>query len=87
MTASALDDVPGLGPTRKKRLLKEFGSVKRLRTLEEQELTALSWLPDPVAKAVYQKLHPLERATMGADSGDGGRGVGAWSRPMDDPPS
>ena len=31
MTRSVLDDVPGLGPTRRKRLLKEFGSVKRLR--------------------------------------------------------
>ena len=32
MTRSVLDDVPGLGPVRKARLLKEQGSVKRLRT-------------------------------------------------------
>ena len=31
MTKSVLDDVPGLGPTRRVRLLKQFGSVKRLR--------------------------------------------------------
>ncbi len=29
MTKSVLDDVPGLGPTRKQRLLKELGSVQR----------------------------------------------------------
>jgi len=64
MTTSVLDDVPGLGPTRKKRLLKEFGSVKKLRELSEEELTALSWLPDAVAGAVYRRLHGLDRATI-----------------------
>ena len=64
MTVSVIDDVPGLGPTRKKRLLKEFGSVKKMRELDEAELLALSWLPDPVAKAVFARLHGLERATM-----------------------
>jgi excinuclease ABC subunit C len=57
MTKSVLDDVPGLGPTRKKRLLKEFGSVKQLRTLAEDDLVGLSWLPDKVGHAVYAKLH------------------------------
>ena len=60
MTKSILDDVPGLGPTRKNRLLKEFGSVKRLRALEEAELLALPWLPDAVAGAVFAQLHPLD---------------------------
>jgi excinuclease ABC subunit C len=57
MTRSALDDIAGLGPTRKARLLKEFGSVKRLRALSEDELQALPWLPDAVAKATYARLH------------------------------
>lgn len=65
MTTSVLDEVPGLGPTRKKRLLKEFGSVKRLRQLEEAELLALPWLPDPVGRALYARLHGLDGATMG----------------------
>jgi excinuclease ABC subunit C len=60
MTKSVLDDVPGLGPTRKKRLLKEFGSVKRLRALEEQDLVELPWLPESVGRAVFARLHPLE---------------------------
>ncbi len=64
MTTSVLDGVAGLGPTRKKRLLKEFGSVKRLRELDEEQLVALSWLPDTVARAVYARLHGLERANM-----------------------
>jgi excinuclease ABC subunit C len=60
MTTSVLDGVPGLGPTRRKRLLKEFGSVKRLRALDESDLVALPWLPDAVARAVYARLHPLD---------------------------
>jgi excinuclease ABC subunit C len=56
-THSVLDDVPGLGPTRRTRLLKEFGSVKRLRELGEDDLVALSWLPDTVGHAVYRQLH------------------------------
>jgi excinuclease ABC subunit C len=57
MTRSALDDVRGLGPTRRKRLLKEFGSVKRLRALSEEELVAIPWLPARVANALYAQLH------------------------------
>ena len=60
MTKSILDDVPGLGPTRKTRLLREFGSVKKLRTLDEAELLALPWLPEAVGRAVYAQLHPLD---------------------------
>jgi excinuclease ABC subunit C len=57
MTTSVLDDVPGLGPTRRTRLLKEFGSVKKLREQEPDTLKALSWLPDAVAVDLYARLH------------------------------
>ncbi len=60
MTRSILDDVPGLGPTRRARLLKELGSVKRIRELSSDDLHALTWLPDKVADAVYARLHPNE---------------------------
>jgi excinuclease ABC subunit C len=55
-TRSVLDDVAGLGPTRRGRLLREFGSVKRLRALSEDELVAIPWLPENVARAVYERL-------------------------------
>jgi excinuclease ABC subunit C len=57
MTRSVLDDVPGLGPVRKARLLKEHGSVKRLRSLAEDDLVAIPWLPEPVARALFAQLH------------------------------
>jgi excinuclease ABC subunit C len=55
-TKSILDDVPGLGPTRRARLLREFGSVKRLRALSEEDLIGLPWLPKTVGRAVYERL-------------------------------
>jgi excinuclease ABC subunit C len=60
-TRSVLDEVPGLGPTRRTRLLREFGSVKRLRALDETELVALPWLPEPVGRALYARLHEPSR--------------------------
>jgi excinuclease ABC subunit C len=64
MIVSAIDNIPGLGPTRKKRLLKELGSVRKMRDLDEEAFLDLPWLPDPVGKAVFARLHGLERATM-----------------------
>ncbi len=57
MTRSVLDDVVGLGPTRKARLLKQFGSVKKLREAAEEDLVGLTWLPDTVARATFAALH------------------------------
>ena len=57
MTRSVLDDVPGLGPTRRARLLKQFGSVKKLREVAEDDLVGLSWLPEAVARATFAALH------------------------------
>lgn len=57
MTRSALDGIPGLGETRRKQLLKRFGSVKRLREASLEELEAVPRMPRNVAAAVYESLH------------------------------
>ncbi|HEV3400285.1 MAG TPA: excinuclease ABC subunit C, partial [Acidimicrobiales bacterium] len=57
MTRSVLDDVPGLGPTRKRRLVTELGGTRALREASLEQLLALSWLPDAVARNVYAALH------------------------------
>ena len=57
MTASAFDEVPGLGPTRRRRLLKELGGVRAVRSASLEDLQGLSWLPGPVAVALYDRLH------------------------------
>jgi excinuclease ABC subunit C len=70
MTTSVLDDVAGLGPTRKKRLVKELGGVKAVKVATLDQLQALTWLPDAVAEAVYMKIHnPPLRARSRSDHG------------------
>jgi excinuclease ABC subunit C len=57
MTKSVLDDVRGLGPMRKKRLVKELGGVTAVKHASLEDLRALPWLPDTVARAVHEKVH------------------------------
>ena len=57
MTRSALDGITGLGPTRRKRLVKELGGVNAVKKADLETLQELSWLPQAVATAVYEHLH------------------------------
>jgi len=56
MTASVLDDVPGLGPARKKALLAHFGSVRKLRSAGPEEVCAVPGIGPGVAAAVVAAL-------------------------------
>jgi excinuclease ABC subunit C len=58
MTASSLDGIPGLGETRKLKLVKALGGVNAVKRADLDTLKAFSFLPDPVAEAVYTRFHP-----------------------------
>ncbi|HLI16057.1 MAG TPA: excinuclease ABC subunit UvrC [Acidimicrobiales bacterium] len=66
MTESTLDGVPGLGPVRRARLVRELGSLSAVRAATLAELLELGWLPDQVARALFEHLHPgaARRATV-----------------------
>ena len=53
--ASKLDGIDGLGPKRKKLLLKEFKSLKNIQQASVSELAAIG-LPSKVAQNVYEVL-------------------------------
>ncbi len=55
MVDSILDDVYGIGPVRKKALIKEFGSVKQMRKAEVDRLAGV--VPPDVAERLYARLH------------------------------
>jgi excinuclease ABC subunit C len=57
MTRSTLEGIPGLGETRRKRLVKELGGVNAVKLASMEQLEAMSWLPDKVAAAVYDRFH------------------------------
>ena len=60
MTRSVLDGISGLGEVRKKRLIKEFGGVRRVQKASLDELQELSWLPNAVAVAVHEKTQGIK---------------------------
>lgn len=55
MVDSVLDEVPGVGPKRKRDLLRRFGSLKKMRVASEQDLAKV--VPDQVASDLYAALH------------------------------
>jgi len=61
MTVSALDDVPGLGPARKKALLATFGSVKKLRAASAEEIATVPGIGGATARAVVAALAPADQ--------------------------
>ena len=54
MTKSALDDIAGLGPVRKQRLIKELGGVRAVQSASLEDLEQV--LPRQVAVAVHEKF-------------------------------
>ena len=56
MTVSILDEVEGIGPRRKKDIMKHFGSMKRLREASVDEIAAVKGVSEDVARALYDTL-------------------------------
>jgi excinuclease ABC subunit C len=54
--ASALDGIPGIGPRRKSALLRQFGSVDRIREASLEELVAATGMTQEQAKRIKEHL-------------------------------
>ncbi len=62
--ASPLDDVPGVGPARKRALLRRFGSLARVRRAAVDEIAATPGIGAVMARTIHDRLHgaaPAER--------------------------
>lgn len=55
-THSRLDDVPGIGPKRKKELIKAFGSLKAIRQATVEDLSAVPGMTRDAAEKVLEVL-------------------------------
>jgi excinuclease ABC subunit C len=72
MTSSALDQVPGLGGSRRAALIRHFGSVKRLRDASVEEICAVPGIgPKTAAQIVATLGREGPAATSGVDVGTG----------------
>jgi excinuclease ABC subunit C len=57
MTTSVLDELPGVGPTRKRAILKHFGSPEAFLAASREELEAVPGLPGKLARELWTSLH------------------------------
>jgi len=57
MTASLLDELPGVGPARKRALLAHFGSPDAVVAASREELQAVPGVPAKVARELHGHLH------------------------------
>ncbi len=57
---SILDEVEGVGPKRKKAILRHFGSFKRLRSASIEEIAEVKGVPEQLARDIWQTLRAWE---------------------------
>ncbi|WP_210493960.1 excinuclease ABC subunit UvrC [Patulibacter sp. SYSU D01012] len=57
LTGSVLDDLPGVGPARRKALLTHFGSPDAVLAASRDQLEATPGLPGKLAREIYAHLH------------------------------
>ena len=62
MIESVLDPVSGLGPTRRKALLKTFGSVKKLRAATAEEIATVPGIGAATAQSIVEALATGEQS-------------------------
>ncbi|MCK5739673.1 excinuclease ABC subunit C, partial [bacterium] len=55
---SILDEIPGVGPSRRKNLLKEMGSLKKIKAATVEELSSVTGISTDLATAIFQFLQP-----------------------------
>ena len=57
---SLLDDIPGIGPARRKALMKAFQSLENIRNASQEELAQIDGMNQKSAEAVYLFFHSLD---------------------------
>ncbi len=56
MTVGVLDEIPGVGPKRKKAIMRHFGSLKRLRAASPEQIAEVKGVPEQVAQDIWAEL-------------------------------
>lgn len=70
LTSSVLDDIPGLGPARRKALLRRLGSVKKIRAASVEEMQTVPGIGPSLAATIVEALHGNSTETGTAQTAD-----------------
>ena len=57
---SVLDDIPGVGPARRKALMKYFKSIEEIKNAQIEQLCEVSEIPEHIAEQIYDFFHQEE---------------------------
>ena len=64
MTVSILDEIPGVGPKRKKDIMRHFGSFKRLKAASAEDISQVKGVSVNLAETIYEELKAWEESSM-----------------------
>ena len=64
MTVSILDEIPGVGPKRKKDIMRYFGSFKRLKAASVNDIAQIKGVSVNLAETIYKELKAWEDTSM-----------------------
>lgn len=74
-SVSILDEVEGVGPKRRRAIMRHFGSMKRLRAASVEDIAAVKGVPESVARDIWRTLRAWEDDA--ARTPDAGKAPGA----------
>ena len=63
MTVSILDEIPGVGPKRKKDIMRHFGSFKRLKVASVEDISQVKGVSVNLAETIYEELKAWEESS------------------------
>ena len=58
---SVLEGIPGVGPSRRKALMRRFKSIEEIKNAEVEALAGVDEIPESVARGIYEFFHEKER--------------------------
>lgn len=54
---SVLDEIPGIGPSRRKALMRRFKSIEEVKNADVETLAGIDEIPENIAKGIYDFFH------------------------------
>lgn len=73
--ASVLEEIPGIGPAKAKKLLKEFGSLKQIQSLSVDQLTNLGGIDLDLAQRLLSHLNGVDTTVVNVTTGEVSEGA------------
>lgn len=71
--ASSLDDIPGVGKTKRRALLKELGSVRAIKAASVETLSSVEGIGPSLASTIFSHFHPDDVEDTAANAADASR--------------